>query len=59
MNSPSQQCKAAGLPSLAYVCKVAQVHPDTATRWFHNKPSLFRVVVAGVKAIDEQEKGDE
>lgn len=55
-NSPSQAAKAKGLPSLAYVCKVSQTSPQTLTNWFHNKPCLFTVVLAGVKSIQESEK---
>ena len=47
----SQQAKAAGLKSLAVVVEMTGASYQTLTNWHKNKPELFRVVIAGCKAI--------
>lgn len=47
----SQQAKAAGLKNLAVVVEMTGVSYQTLTNWNKNKPELFRIVIAGCKAI--------
>lgn len=47
----SQQAKAAGLKSLAVVVEMTGASYQTLTNWHKNKPELFRIVIAGCKAI--------
>lgn len=47
----SQQAKAAGLKSLAVVVEMTGSSYQTLTNWHKNKPELFRIVIAGCKAI--------
>ena len=45
--TPSQQCKAAGLDSLAQVSKMTGQSVQTLSNWHKDKPDLFKVVLAG------------
>ena len=45
--TPSQQCKAAGLKSLAELVKISEVSEQTLINWHHDKPKLFKLVLAG------------
>ncbi len=45
--TPSQQCKAEGLDSLAQVSKMTGVSVQTLSNWHKNKPYLFKVVILG------------
>ena len=45
--SPSEQCKAVGLKSLAELAQISEVSVQTLINWHKNKPVLFSVVVAG------------
>lgn len=47
---PSEQCKQAGLYSLADVVRASGVSEQTLIRWHKQKPKLFAIVIAGVKA---------
>lgn len=49
--TPSQQCKQAGLKSLAKVVAMSQVSEQTLINWHKNKPQLFAVVIAGCVAL--------
>lgn len=49
--TPSEQCKAAGLKSLAELVRISGVSEQTLINWHKNKPKLFAVVVAGAVSI--------
>ena len=49
--TPSQQAKAEGLKSLSQVKEMTGVSLQTLTNWHKNKPELFKVVLAGCKAL--------
>jgi hypothetical protein len=49
--TPSQQAKAEGLPGLSAVSKLTGVSLQTLSNWHKDKPLLFRVVIAGCRAI--------
>jgi hypothetical protein len=49
--TPSEQCKAAGLKSLAEMVRISSVSEQTLINWHRNKPVLFAVVVAGASVI--------
>lgn len=51
--TPSQQCIAAGLPSLAVVSKLTGVSRQTLTNWHKHKPKLFRVVLSGCQSLSK------
>ena len=51
MATPSEQCKAAGLKSLAELAKTSGVSVQTLINWHKDKPHLFAVVVAGAVVI--------
>lgn len=45
--TPSKQCKAAGLKSLAELVRISGVSEQTLINWSRNKPRLFEIVIAG------------
>ncbi len=45
--TPSQQCKSAGLDSLAQVSKMTGVSVQTLSNWHKHKPDLFKIVILG------------
>tara|TARA_R110002020_G_scaffold375633_1_gene586846 strand:- start:55 stop:246 length:192 start_codon:yes stop_codon:yes gene_type:complete len=45
--APSEQCKQAGLESLAELQRVTGESKQTLINWHKNKPILFEVVVIG------------
>ena len=49
--TPSEQCKAAGLKSLAELVRISEVSEQTLINWHKDKPRLFAVVVAGAVVI--------
>ena len=49
--TPSEQCKAAGLKSLAELAKISGVSVQTLINWHRDKPALFATVVAGAVVI--------
>jgi len=49
--TPSEQCKAAGLKSLAELSRLCGTSAQTLNNWHKNKPALFAVVVAGAVVI--------
>jgi hypothetical protein len=49
--TPSEQCKAAGLKSLAELAKISEVSVQTLINWHKDKPALFATVVAGAVVI--------
>jgi hypothetical protein len=49
--TPSEQCKAAGLRSLAEVAEMVRKPPQTLRNWHRDSPELFAVVVAGAVVI--------
>ena len=56
--TPSQQAKAAGLPSLAAVSRITGVSVRTLINWHEHKPQLFGVVLLGAKQQLEQQNDD-
>ena len=59
--TPSQQCKAAGLKSLAELAAMVRKPPQTLRNWHRDSPELFAVVVAGavvIKAANVQYAAD-
>ena len=48
---PSEQCKQAGLKSLAELIEITGVCEKTLINWHKNKPKLFSVVIAGAIVI--------
>lgn len=51
--TPSEQCKAAGLNSLAQLSRISGVSVQTLINWHRNKPRLFAVVVAGAVVLSK------
>jgi hypothetical protein len=49
--TPSEQCKAAGLKSLADLAQMVRKPPQTLRNWHRDSPELFAVVVAGAVVI--------
>ena len=49
--SPSEQCKAAGLKSLAELARISGTSPQTLINWHKAKPALFVAVLAGAADI--------
>jgi len=49
--TPSEQCKQAGLKSLAELAKISGVSVQTLINWHRDKPALFAVAVAGAVVI--------
>ena len=49
--SPSEQCRAAGLKSLAELAKISGVSVQTLINWHKDKPALFATVVSGAVVI--------
>lgn len=45
--TPSEECKAAGLKSLAELSRLTGVQQRTLINWHRDKPQLFKVVVLG------------
>ena len=54
--TPSKQAKQQGLKNLAEVSNLTDVDRQTLSNWAKNKPQLFKVVLAGCKAITDQER---
>lgn len=54
--TPSEQCKAAGLKSLAELARISQTSVQTLINWHKHKPALFFVVVAGAVSVLQNEK---
>jgi hypothetical protein len=50
--TPSEQCKAAGLKSLAELANISGVSVQTLINWSRDKPALFATVVAGAVVIN-------
>lgn len=55
--TPSEQCKAAGLKSLAELSRVSGESVQTLINWNKNKPQLFKVLIAGVVATNKHKAG--
>jgi hypothetical protein len=45
--TPSEQCKQAGLKSLAELVKTSGVSEQTLINWHKNKTNLFELVILG------------
>jgi len=45
--TPSEQCKTAGLYSLAELSRISTVSAQTLSNWHREKPVLFATVLAG------------
>ena len=45
--TPSEQCKAAGLKSLAELVKISEVSEQTLINWHRDKTKLFKLVLSG------------
>lgn len=56
--TPSQQAKAAGLPSLAAVIKITGAPKRTLYDWHKHKPNLFRAVIIGCAEINRSKQND-
>lgn len=50
---PSEQCKKAGLSSLAELVKITKQSEQTLINWHKNKPELFAVLVAGAVSVKD------
>lgn len=48
--TPSEQCKAAGMSSLAELVRLSQLPKQTLIDWHKTKPRLFELVLKGVIA---------
>jgi hypothetical protein len=53
--TPSEQCKQAGLNSLAELVKLSTVSEQTLINWHKNKPKVFECVLLGAVAIKSKE----
>ena len=53
---PHEQCKKAGLSSLAELSEITKVSIQTLNNWSKNKPILFKVVILGAKILKDWEK---
>ena len=51
--TPSDQCRAGGLRSLAELSRLSGVSVQTLINWSRNKPTLFEIAIAGAKAKKE------
>ena len=49
--TPSEQCKTAGLKSLAELAKISGASSRTLINWHREKPALFATVLAGAVVI--------
>lgn len=49
--TPSQQCKEAGLKSLAELVRISEVSEQTLINWHKNKPRLFAVLLTGAVVV--------
>ena len=49
--TPSEQCKQAGLKSLAELQRVSGESKQTLINWHKNKPKLFSLVLLGACSI--------
>lgn len=54
--SPSKQAKKAGLKNLLQVMTITGQSAQTLGNWCKHKPELFKVVLAGCKAIADETK---
>lgn len=54
--TPSQQCKQAGLKSLAELSEITGRGPRTLQYWAAHDPKLFAVVVAGAVAVKDKKR---
>jgi len=48
---PHEQCKAAGLKSLAELSEITKVSVQTLNNWSKNKPDLFEAVILGGRVV--------
>jgi hypothetical protein len=51
--TPSQQAKAAGLKNLKQVSEMVKKPPATLINWHRDSPELFKIVLAGCKAVSK------
>ncbi|MBE0470595.1 MAG: hypothetical protein IBX55_13940 [Methyloprofundus sp.] len=51
----SKQAKAAGLKSLAVVVEITGVSYQTLNNWSKNKPELLAAVLAGCRALTQND----
>lgn len=49
--SPSEQCKQAGLKSLAELVRITGISEQTLINWHRSRPQLFGVIVAGAAQV--------
>lgn len=52
--TPSEQCKAAGLSSLAELVRITGVGERTLINWHKNKTKLFETVIAGAMQLRDE-----
>lgn len=48
--TPAQFVKAYGLKSLNDIARATNVQVRTLSKWYHERPELFRMIVIGVAA---------
>ena len=51
---PHEQCKKAGLKSLAELSEITKVSIQTLNNWSKNKVELFRAVILGSKILKDR-----
>lgn len=54
---PSEECKRAGLKSLAELSEMTETSVQTLNNWSKNKPKLFDVLLAGASIIKRRLMG--
>ncbi len=52
----SKYVKSLGLPSVAYVARKVNKHPQRLFEWYDNNFDLLEAVVLGIKAKEDSEK---
>lgn len=53
----SENAKAAGLKNLAEVSGMTKTSSQALINWYHHKPDLFRIVIAGCAREKEARNG--
>lgn len=56
---PSEKCKAAGLPGLAYLARRCKKSEQTLINWNRDQPELFDLLVRGAASEIEAERPHE
>jgi len=53
--TPSEQCKAAGLKSLAELSRITGKTVQTLINWHREDPEFFRIVLAGALVVSREQ----